>query len=167
MEIVKIINPENVSDQEADKFEVRTAVRAVVFDQNENIALLHVSKLNYYKLPGGGVETGEDLHTALKRECLEELGCNIEITGGLGQIIEYRKLFNQKQISPCYLARAVGNNQPPSFTSEEKENGFEIMWVSLDDAIKLLSSSKSSNSEATLYIVPRDKYFLELARNLN
>lgn len=163
MEDIKILNPENVSDQEADKFEIRTAVRAVVFDNDKNIALLNVVNRNYHKLPGGGVEIGEDLYTALKRECNEELGCAIEIHSKLGEMIEYRKPFNQKQISPCYIASVVGEKQSPSFTDEEKENGFEIMWVSIEEAVRLLNADNITDIEAALYIIPREKYFLELA----
>lgn len=84
MELIKILNPENASEQEVVKFKVRTAVRAVVYDKDNNIAVLNVSKQYYYKLPGGGVEEGEDIPMALKRECREELGCDIKIHSEVG-----------------------------------------------------------------------------------
>lgn len=55
-----VLNPEHASDTEIRTFAVREAVRAVVFDYEGNIALLHVAKKNYYKLPGGGIEGAED-----------------------------------------------------------------------------------------------------------
>ena len=33
----------------------------------------------YFILPGGGQEHGENLHETLKRECIEEIGEEIEI----------------------------------------------------------------------------------------
>ncbi len=164
MKVIKIINPENATENEVAKFEVRETVRAIVYDQDGNVAVLNVSKQNYHKLPGGGVEAGEDVYTALKRECQEELGCDIEIVGEVGQIIEYRKMFQLKQISHCYLARVVGVKGSPSFTREEIEDGFQIKWLSLEKAKTLLDSDQPLNDEGKLYIVPRDRAFLEVAK---
>lgn len=165
MKVIKTLNPENAADDEVAKFSVREAVRAVVYDQDDNVAVLNVSKQNYHKLPGGGVEEGEDVDTALKRECQEELGCEIEIVGELGQIIEYRKMFHLKQISPCYLAKVVGKKEKPSFTEEEMKDDFQIKWLAIEKAIKLLDSDRPLNDEGRLYIVSRDRTFLEAAKS--
>ena len=50
MKDLGLLNPENVSEEEARTYPVREAVRAVVIDNEDKIALLHVSKRNYYKL---------------------------------------------------------------------------------------------------------------------
>ncbi|HEY4496078.1 MAG TPA: NUDIX domain-containing protein [Candidatus Paceibacterota bacterium] len=125
MKLIKLINPENVSEEEVKNYRVREAGRAIVLDENGHIGLLHVSKENYYKLAGGGIEEGEDKIIALRRECLEELGCDIEITGEIGFIVEYRRIFNLKQTSYCYLAKVKGKKGNPDFTDDEKENGFK------------------------------------------
>ena len=52
----------------------RKAVRAVVFDDENKVALINVLNRSYYKLPGGGIEESESMEDALKRECLEEIG---------------------------------------------------------------------------------------------
>ena len=163
MTLLKILNPENVTEVEAATFAVRTAARAVVFDADGNVAILNVSNKHYHKLPGGGIEEGEDEFTALKRECHEELGCDIEITGEVGQIIEYRKIFELKQISSCYLAKVVGQKGRPAFTQEESDEGFQIMWIPIQQDLQALSDDKSDSMEGKLYIVPRDKLFLETA----
>lgn len=167
MQLIQTLNPENVTAQEIAKFEIRTAVRAVVFDQKGNVGLINVTKLNYHKLPGGGVEPGEDLLTALKRECREELGCEIEVTAELGEIIEYRKIFNLTQNSPGFAAKVVGEKGKPAYTAEEADRGFEILWVSLPEALKFLASDQPQDLEAKLYIVPREKIFLSLLTELN
>ena len=108
MKELKLINPESVSEEETKNYRVREAVRAIVVDEDGKIALLHVSKSNYYKLPGGGMENGEDKMSTLRRECLEELGCEIEVVGEVGSILEYNKMFSLKHTSYCYIAKVKG-----------------------------------------------------------
>ena len=164
MKLIKILNPENASEEEVAKFKIREAARAIVYDKDENVGILNVSKQRYHKLPGGGVEDGENIYSALKRECQEELGCVVEICGEIGQIIEYRKMFQLKQLSLCYLAKVVGEKDRPSFTPEEMEDGFQVQWLPLEKAILLLASDQPLNDEDKLYIVPRDKAFLETVK---
>jgi ADP-ribose pyrophosphatase YjhB (NUDIX family) len=142
----------------------RQASRAVVFDGENNIAILKVSKLNYHKLPGGGVEGSEDLIDALRREVLEEIGCEISVLGELGEITEYRGKFDLKQDSFCYLAKLEGEKGRPNYTEEEIRDGFQIVWVSLDKAIEILKNDQPINYEGK-FIQMRDLCFLEEAKN--
>ncbi|MFH1398840.1 MAG: NUDIX domain-containing protein [Candidatus Woesearchaeota archaeon] len=71
----------------------REASRAVLFDKGL-VPLLFVSKFNYYKIPGGGIDPGEDRKKALIREVQEETGCKIKLTGEVGKIIECRAEHN-------------------------------------------------------------------------
>jgi hypothetical protein len=74
-------------------------------------------------------------------------------------------MFNLKQISLCYLARVVGKKGEPDFTEEELENGFEIKWLPIQTAVSLLSRDSPKSKEGELFIVPRDKTFLETVRS--
>ena len=47
-------------------------VRAVVLDERNHVFLVKHSYVAGWHLPGGGVEVGETLHDALKRELVEE-----------------------------------------------------------------------------------------------
>lgn len=166
MQLLKILNPENVSELEATHYPVRKAARAVVVDAEGNIALLHVTNENYYKLPGGGIEESEDRHLALRRECQEEIGCDVEVVGELGMIVEYRKFCTLKQISYCYLAKVKGEKGTPNFTAEEITEGFEQLWLPYDEALVRLSENNAINLEGRAYIVPRDFTFLQYAAAL-
>ena len=69
-------------------------VRAVLLDENDYMALMYLPKFefndynDYYMLPGGSIESGEDLEKALEREMLEETGCRINIIKELTYTVE-------------------------------------------------------------------------------
>ncbi len=166
MKLIKFINPENVSEEEVNKYDVREAGRAIVIDDEKNIAILYASKQDYYKLPGGGVEKGEDSIVAIKRECIEEIGCNIEILEEIGSIIEYMKIFKIKQTSYCYFAKVEGKKMKPNYTEEEKRRGFQTLWLPYEEALDKLKSCIDDSTNYHFYVVPRDIAFLEEVRKL-
>ncbi len=61
-----------------DKF--RMSVHAVILNHKNEVLLL---KANYadksWGLPGGSLEPSETVHEALRRECIEEIGCQPQI----------------------------------------------------------------------------------------
>lgn len=147
-------------------FSQREAARAIVVNAHGQVALLWVRNNNYHKLPGGGVEAGEDKQQALERELLEEIGCKAEVVSEVGQIVEFRDEWKMMQISYCYTARNVGQQNPPSFTQKELDDGFEMKWVEgIDAAIDLLANDKPTSYES-LFIQRRDLKFLEAAKPL-
>lgn len=164
MKQLKLINPENVSEEEIKNYDTREAARAVVIDKDGNIALLYVSKANYYKLPGGGIDEGEDKKSALLRECQEEIGCDVEVLSEIGSIIEYRKIQNLKQTSYCYLAKVKGDKGTPNFTESEIRAGFKQVWLSYNDSLNAMRDGQPPHTEGKEYIKPRDTTFLEEAK---
>lgn len=142
----------------------RQAARAIVFDENEKIALLNVANHEYHKLPGGRVKEKENLMEALQREAMEETGLSILVMGEVGKIIEYRKNFNLIQESFCYSAKVIGEKGVPNFTQKEKDNGFEILWVALPEAIEILKNDQPDDYVGK-FIQKRDLIFLEEAKN--
>ncbi|MBP6926010.1 MAG: NUDIX domain-containing protein [Candidatus Pacebacteria bacterium] len=119
----------------------REAARGVFFDDQEKVALLFISAHKYHKLPGGGIDAGENKEEALKRELLEEVGSDIEIDGYLGTIIEFRSHYDLKQTSHCYYGKVLSKGEP-SFTQKELGNGFQIVWMKLEDAISTLQNDQ-------------------------
>ena len=149
------------------KYTPRTSPRAVLFDKDNKIALLHVTKHNYYKLPGGGADEGEDIKTALARECLEETGCQIEIGNEIGQTVEYRSKWQKIQTSPCFLAKVVGDKGQTNFEGDEIDYGFELVWVDFDQALDLVANSQPGDGTYDgKFIIKRDKIILEEAKKL-
>ena len=165
MKLIKEINPENINATTASTYDLRTAARAVLFDNENNIGLLHVKKHGYHKIPGGGVEKGEDIKTALVRECSEEAGCKIEIGEEVGSIVEYRGKYMFKQISECFIAYVKGEKNSPEFTEEEINENFELIWVSVNEAESLLEHDSPKDYEGK-FIVDRDLTFIQEARKV-
>lgn len=169
MELLRTIKEEEAYPESkpvgGKKNQFRRAVRAVVFDNENKVALLRVSKYNYYKLPGGGIEKSESDKGALQRECLEEIGCRIEIMSEIGKILEHRNKIKMNQESFCYLARLSGEKGKPNLVGYEIDDGFETVWVKIDEAIKLVENSKPTSYDGP-FIKIRDFVFLEKAKEL-
>jgi ADP-ribose pyrophosphatase YjhB (NUDIX family) len=59
---------------------VRVAAKALIVEDGRLLCIaLRDSDGDYYGLPGGGQHHGEPLDGALRRECLEELGVEVEV----------------------------------------------------------------------------------------
>ncbi|MDP2812546.1 MAG: NUDIX domain-containing protein, partial [bacterium] len=146
MELLLTIKEKDIfkdcKEQSNIDYKLRIAPRAVLFDNDNKVALLHVAKYDYYKLPGGGKEPSEDLIEALKRECYEECGCNIEVTGEIGQILEYRDRIALKHETYGFLAKVVGEKKEPLFVQDERNSNYKLLWLDLDKAIELVANSK-------------------------
>ncbi len=153
------IDPRGVGDFQASNYSLREAVRAVVFDEEKNIALLYLSRDSYFKLPGGGVETGEDVEAALRRECMEEIGCEIKNIEPIGYTEEYWKEDTERQVSYCYKTELKGSKGEPSLTQSEKDRGFETIWLPLHEAITKLQTCMPTHWEGD-YIPERELLFL-------
>ncbi|SFL34679.1 NUDIX domain-containing protein [Paenibacillus sp. 1_12] len=170
MELIAEIHDKDIWSNSTEtkdvKYELRKASRAVVMNEVGDIALLFVSKRNYHKLPGGGIEKGEDRIRALKREILEEVGAHIAHIGEIGFIIEFRDQHEFMQFSYCYYCSVHGDIREPAYTEQELASGCEIKWVSLDEAISLISND-SPEPYAAQFIRSRDLQFLKKAKELD
>lgn len=128
----------------------RKAVRVVLFDENEKVALGYYKpkedSLGGYNIPGGGVDEGEDIHDALIRESVEEIGCKIKNIQELGIINEFGvgKKTKHFQENYCFMAEVDGEKGIPQFSDEEVENGLSVRWLSLDEAINNLKLQKDN-----------------------
>ncbi len=164
MKLLKTIEFDDVTPEELEKYEFRRAARAVVFDKEGKTALLSVSKKGYHKLPGGGVEKGESLEEALKRECREEIGCEIKITGEIGMTIEHRTKWKVRQECYCYLAEVIGEKGEPAFMDDEIVEEFSVLWADLDEGIRILQTDQSDDYQWK-FIKIRELVFLRGARS--
>jgi len=115
-------------------YEFRLAVKVIVFDKEDKIALVGTK---YRLLPGGGVEEGESLTDAIYREILEEVGCHIEIEKEFAVTEEFRDKIKRRQETHFFIAAVIGEKGKP-LTTQEDEQGIMITWQTLDEAVDLL-----------------------------
>lgn len=140
------IFPNNPPTPEVELGKLRQAVRVVLFDENKKIALnYYPPKENYpigtYNLPGGGVDEGESVESALLRESLEEVGCKIKNVKELGVIKEYGvgKKVKHNQDTYCFTAEVDEEKMSPDFTERERGDMLEIRWIPLQEAMGLMN----------------------------
>ena len=86
--------------------------RAELEDDHGTAALIEMA--------GGGVEEGEDLQTAVKRELKEELGVDADVLCRLGVVSDYYNLIHRHNIT-CYFLCRITSFGEKDLTEEEKE----------------------------------------------
>ncbi|KRF09644.1 NUDIX hydrolase [Paenibacillus sp. Soil766] len=142
----------------------RYGSRGVVVDNLMNVALMYMSSTNLYKLPGGGVDEGEDSKDAFLREIQEETGYDAEIIHELGYIEEHKNRNNYMQFSYCYLAKANDSICDPMLTDNEIQLGMVVRWMTLDQALSVMQESVLNCADySAKFMLLRDQTILEEA----
>lgn len=119
---------------------IRRAARAVLTNDKGQVAVMHFTMTGSYKLPGGGIDDGESIEDALRREVREEAGYEITDVQELGVVEEDRYYCGMHQTSYCFAAR-VGQFVGTELTDEEAAEGMELVWVeSIDEAIAAIQA---------------------------
>lgn len=140
MRQIKVITDYDCIDGEPHQLhEVsRRAARGVLFDQEGLVAMMELTTLELIKLPGGGIDDGEEPETAFLREVQEETGYQAVILQSLGYIDEhkFRNLFLQR--SYCYTASLASSKGETSLTSDERQLGMQVSWMKPDEAVETI-----------------------------
>lgn len=145
---------------------VRNSARSIILREGR-IAMIHSLKQNYYKLPGGGIEPGEDPVAAMIRETREEAGLIVKPETVREYGCVHRIQRGVKDPNECfiqdnfyYLCEVEDEILPPQMEDYEEEAGFTPEFVDARHAIRVNRESALDNSYHTM--LRREARVLEL-----
>lgn len=119
----------------------RVIVRAIVIDDDENFYFVRAERDDDFgratiiETSGGGVEAGEDLDTAIKRELSEELGADVDILCKLGVVSDYYNLIHRRNINHYYLCRAKSFGTKHLMPDEIEQFHLSTLKLSYEEAV--------------------------------
>lgn len=114
----------NVEDY---KLNVRAA--AIIIHNNKILVHKNINE-DYYALLGGRVQIGEDSETTIKREILEELGKEIEVTGYITTLENLFNLREKKFHEILFVYKAEFKNE------EDKKIEYTIKNIEGEDYLR-------------------------------
>ncbi len=114
----------------------REIVRAIVVDDGGNYYFVRAVRDDEFgaatliETSGGGVEPGEDLDAAIRRELGEELGAEVEILERIGVVSDYYNLIHRHNINHYFLCRVLsfGNRR----LTEDEQDKYHLSTLKLD-----------------------------------
>lgn len=118
----------------------RQTARAIMINDDYECLMAYSKMFRDYTFAGGGLKSGEDFETALRRELSEELGAiDLIIYQPVGYTQELRYGIRGEddiylQTSMYYLCK-VNRFNDQKLRECEVLHGLEPIWISIDDAL--------------------------------
>ena len=113
---------------------------------------------------GGGVEPGEDLEAAIRRELREELGVEVEILAKIGLVSDYYNLIHRHNLNHYYLCRvrAFGDKH----LTEGEVQSFHLSTLKLDYEAAVAEYGRRACTPLGRLVANRELPVLERAKAL-
>jgi len=143
-----------------DKLSFRPAVYGIIIQNNK---VLLSPQWDGYDFPGGGVELGEPIKSALKREVKEETGFDVKAKQLVACENDFFKFTFKREeyahsILIYYLCQITGGKLSTElFDADEKQYARKAEWVDL----KKTENIKFYNSADSLEILKKAEQILE------
>lgn len=120
---------------------IRPSARSIIIRDNK-VAMIHSIKYDYYKFPGGGIESGESQIAALIRETLEEAGlvivpASIREYGYVHRIQKGEKEAVFIQDNYYYLCNVESTIASQCLDDYEAEENFTLEYIDPITAINV------------------------------
>lgn len=148
MKIFKEIHDEDIFEnyiKSDNEYTLRPTVKGIILDDQNNIALLKAR--GHYLLPGGGVEADESSLEAIKREIMEEVGCNIDDIKEIGASHQFRNKYMRHYEVIFFTAKVIGEKNKPTTTQEDEIKDVELFWFDKEEVFTILKSQIETKDE--------------------
>lgn len=139
MEKILVMDEHNYDDNLSEI--LRVAIRGIIFIDGK--LLMIEDSFGEVKLPGGGMEPGEDDYRALIREVKEETGYDVipESIKPFGEIEEKRLSVHEPmiwhQINRLYFCSVYPDQGQCEYSENEKKYGFHQVFYTMEEALKI------------------------------
>lgn len=131
-------------------FTIRNTVKAIVLNTEGKVGLVTNDVHTLCLLPGGGAEH-DDLKEEVRRECIEELRCDVRGITVLGLINEYRYRDAEEYHTTCFVAEAFAvSDTEDRRTANERKHNLHPVWVSTSEAQTILEEQSERAKNGTI-----------------
>ncbi len=119
----------------------RNIVRAIVYDDDGYFYFVRAErdddfgKATVIETAGGGVEDGENLSEAIKRELMEELGVEVEVMCRIGVVEDYYNFIHRHNINNYYLCRITAFGEKHLTEDEMQRWHLSTLKLTFDEAM--------------------------------
>lgn len=148
----------------------RNIARAIVYDESGQFYFVRAvrddifGKATLIETSGGGVENGEDLISAVKRELKEELGVQVEVICKIGVVSDYYNLIHRHNINNYFLCKAESFGEK-NLTQDEIES-FHLSTLKLSYKEAVQEYENRANTKLGKLIANRELPVLHRAKEI-
>ena len=121
-------------------------------------------KATLIETSGGGVEPGEDLIAAIRRELSEELGAKVDVLCKIGVVSDYYHLVHRHNINHYYLCRVRSFGE--THMTEDEINRFHLSRLNLTYPEALAEYERCACSKLGRLIYNREVPILKRAQEI-
>lgn len=119
----------------------RKVARAICFDDEGYFYFVRAyrdddfGKATIIETSGGGVEEGEDLITAIKRELKEELGAETEVICKLGTVSDYYNIIKRHNLNNYFLCKIISFGEKNLTQDEIEDFHLSTLKLTYEEAV--------------------------------